>query len=355
MQHEIPDYNLQHYHFFMESHRAGAYADMKQPERALEAIRRAEAIYDPQWNEQNPSFAAQIDSLYAEYYRAAGNYGKALERFYRILRFEEESNRPTNVVRWKKHIAQVQREKGDYHAAADLYYEVVKKEKELNYKQFFEQLNELRTIYQLDNIEMESQRRLSAVRQLRMMVVGLVFACFALALIVGITVWSRRRIIEKNKGLFLQIIEHDQLKEELHKVRTGYENTVETDNYPFPKQPHSGNEKQHQLVDHLCHYLLYDKKFTQLAIDHKDIATALATNKTYLFEAVKTITGKTLQEYINYLRLEEARKMLGCQSKSTMDSVAMECGFTSYRTFSRLFKEKYKLTPTEYGKLAKNN
>jgi len=45
--------------------------------------------------------------------------------------------------------------------------------------------------------------------------------------------------------------------------------------------------------------------------------------------------------------------MLDAHSKFTMEAIAMECGFNTYRTFYRLFKEKYKLTPTEYGKLAK--
>ena len=54
LQRVLPDYNLQRYHFYMEYHRAMPFAEMKQAERALEAIRRVEAIYDPQWNERNP-------------------------------------------------------------------------------------------------------------------------------------------------------------------------------------------------------------------------------------------------------------------------------------------------------------
>ena len=71
--------------------RNGLRRDVKQPERALEAIRRTETVYDPQWDERNPSFIAIIDKMYAEYYRAAGQYDRALELFYRNLRFDEEA------------------------------------------------------------------------------------------------------------------------------------------------------------------------------------------------------------------------------------------------------------------------
>ena len=68
---------------------------------------------------------------------------------------------------------------------------------------------------------------------------------------------------------------------------------------------------------------------------------------------MKIVTGKTLQEYINSFRLDEAKKMLDTHSKFTVEGIALECGFNTCRTFYRLFKEKYKLTPAEYGKLAK--
>ena len=101
--------------------------------------------------------------------------------------------------------------------------------------------------------------------------------------------------------------------------------------------------------------MLYNKNITKQDIDHTQIATALSTNKTYLFDAVKAVTGKTPSEYINSLRADEARKMLDSRSGYTILAIASECGFNLYRTFQRLFRKSFQLSPVEYSKLVKTD
>jgi transcriptional regulator GlxA family with amidase domain len=67
---------------------------------------------------------------------------------------------------------------------------------------------------------------------------------------------------------------------------------------------------------------------------------------------IKAVTDKSLQEYINYLRLEEARRLLDSATHLTLEAIAVECGFNSYSTFYRLFREQYQITPASYRKLA---
>ncbi|MCL2133860.1 MAG: AraC family transcriptional regulator [Bacteroidales bacterium] len=271
---------------------------------------------------------------------------KALE----WLNTERDVSRAHNINLWNYyyHIClDYYRAKGD-HANAWLYNDSLEIAKNIAQEEY--------NLQHLHNAEkqiaqLESEQQMTAIRQQRTIIIGLTFVCAALVLIVWLVVWSRRRIAEKNRGLYLQIKEQDSLAEELKQLRLR-ETLVETQ-YIVSLPPQNGNTKQQQLVAQLHEYLVSDKNFAKIDIDHREIAAALATNKTYLFEAVKSITGKTLQEYINYLRLDEAKKMLDAHSKFTMEAIAMECGFNTYRTFYRLFKEKYKLTPTEYGKLAK--
>jgi len=404
LQRDLPDYNLQRYHFFMAYHHAMAYAKMKQPERALEAIRSAEAVYDPQWNERNPSFAAQIDNLYAEYNCAAGNYGKALELFYRILRFDEGANRESAVVEWKKRIAQVQREKGDYQAAAELYDEVIKKQAELKKEQYYAQLGELRTIYELDKSEIESERRLAALLRMRVVIAGLVVTCLVLLLVAGLTVWSRRRIAEKNRGLYLKIKEQDRLEQALvqmtelyHASRPKATVTQESENVTgkigkiSDETSESGNktgdvetgesgdveigesgdveigessdapavfpadEYQHRhLVNRFHQYLLRERHYANSDIDLDMIITQLATNRTYLFRAFKSVRQKTPLEYINDIKLAEAKKMLETHYELTLEEIWESCGFNSRSAFYRLFRDRYRISPAAYRKISRN-
>ena len=119
------------------------------------------------------------------------------------------------------------------------------------------------------------------------------------------------------------------------------------------QQQETSNTKQHEIVANLRDYLFRDKNFANVDMDYKELAASLATNRTSLFVAVKTVTGNSLQEFINFLRLEQAKKMLDSHSKDKLESIAFECGFNQYQTFRRLFKKKYQLTPAEYNRLGK--
>ena len=56
--------------------------------------------------------------------------------------------------------------------------------------------------------------------------------------------------------------------------------------------------------------------------------------------------------YINRLRLDHARELLTTHPEMSIDEVATASGFSVRRTFSRLFKEKFGLTPTEFREAA---
>ncbi|MBP3610239.1 MAG: helix-turn-helix transcriptional regulator [Lachnospiraceae bacterium] len=52
-------------------------------------------------------------------------------------------------------------------------------------------------------------------------------------------------------------------------------------------------------------------------------------------------------KYVNGIRLNYAAAILE-NSKELITNLCLECGFESQRTFNRVFKEKYKMTPREY-------
>ena len=345
---------VQRHYFSVHYHRAIAYAKMKQPNLALQAIRQAEELLSPQWS--NKYIEVQVDDMYGEYYFAMGNYDKAVEHISRLADYYKETNITNGIYLAKNQLVEIYAAKGDYKTAYELQSQIRHMNDTLNRNRFYAQINELRTFFQLDKVERESELKTAAIRQQRMFIIGLTFACLGLILIVLLVIWSRKKIAQKNKGLYLQIKEQDRLEEELKQLKS----LAQTDSYPSSQHEHeheNTNTKQQQLVAKLHQYLLCDKKFTNFDIEYTDIVAALATNKTYLFDAVKTITGKTVQEYINYLRLDEAKKLLDSNPQHTIEAIAMDCGFNTARTFYRLFKKRYNLTPAEYGKmgLKKNN
>jgi AraC-like DNA-binding protein len=63
----------------------------------------------------------------------------------------------------------------------------------------------------------------------------------------------------------------------------------------------------------------------------------------------KKVTGKTFVEYLNFVRLYEAEKLL-VYTDTKITDIALAVGFSNTAYFSRVFKEKMGITPLVYRK-----
>lgn len=86
--------------------------------------------------------------------------------------------------------------------------------------------------------------------------------------------------------------------------------------------------------------------------DRKLIATDLANrfyiSRTKLMTDFKKKTGKTINEYITFVRLEMAKEML--VSGKSISNIAIMCGFVNAANFTRLFKKHFNMCPKDYRK-----
>ncbi len=108
-----------------------------------------------------------------------------------------------------------------------------------------------------------------------------------------------------------------------------------------------------QLLFKQVHTVLWKEKlFTDPNFSREDLARITRSNRTYICEAIKACTDNnySVSEYINHQRLEYACTLLESASDLSIQDVSIHSGFTSSRTFLRLFKAKYKQTPSEYKK-----
>lgn len=69
----------------------------------------------------------------------------------------------------------------------------------------------------------------------------------------------------------------------------------------------------------------------------------------YFHRIFTAITGETVNFFTNRLRLEKAARLLKFSSGS-ITHIAYECGFSSPSTFSRLFKQYFGTSPSNYKK-----
>ena len=88
---------------------------------------------------------------------------------------------------------------------------------------------------------------------------------------------------------------------------------------------------------------------------HKDISlekicNKFSINKSYFCRVFKKATGRTYIEYLNFLRVREAERLLHSGNQS-ITGIALECGFVSVSYFNRVFKNITGCTPRDYKKV----
>lgn len=63
----------------------------------------------------------------------------------------------------------------------------------------------------------------------------------------------------------------------------------------------------------------------------------------------KAITGESVNDFTNRVRIEKSIKLLK-HSKKTISDIAYECGYSSPSTYSRAFKQYFEVSPTFFRK-----
>ena len=95
--------------------------------------------------------------------------------------------------------------------------------------------------------------------------------------------------------------------------------------------------------------LLYINEHFKEDLSTEQIARAMGYSSNYLAERFRACFHIGINHYINTVRLKNALTMLR-EKKKNITECAMESGFSSLRTFYRVFTEEIGCTPREYLK-----
>src|SRR5271167_3246430 len=100
-----------------------------------------------------------------------------------------------------------------------------------------------------------------------------------------------------------------------------------------------------RVIDHLRRNLDRSVKLAELA----EVACFSEFHFHRIFTAV---SGETLNNFTNRLRLEKAARLLRYSGQSLTD-IALDCGFSSSATFARAFRSGYDTSPSQFRKSGK--
>ena len=108
------------------------------------------------------------------------------------------------------------------------------------------------------------------------------------------------------------------------------------------KKSVESNDIVYQAVSYIAKHFRED-------LSLEKISKELGVNKFTLSRVFSGIFHKNFKQYINEHRLNYASAMLEC-SNEDITSIYLDAGFESQRTFNRVFKDRFRMTPREYRK-----
>ena len=196
---------------------------------------------------------------------------------------------------------------------------------------------ELAVIYQTHKRDLQLSDLRFMIRLHRLLIVaGLVI----IALVVYLN-WRVRKynkvLTAKNRGLYEQI-------QQLEQAEAGKREQMEA-------QPAETLSQNQQIYCRLCELMKNPEVYTDVETNHETLARLISTNRTYINEALRKCANLTPADFINQYRIRHAARLLA----TTDDPIGLiieQSGFTNRATFSRLFREHYSMTPSEYRQAA---
>lgn len=74
----------------------------------------------------------------------------------------------------------------------------------------------------------------------------------------------------------------------------------------------------------------------------------MAISRRQLSRKVKALTGLTVHRYVQEIKLQEAKRLLETQSKSTVKAIAYELGMKDVKYFSKLYQQRFGQRPSDF-------
>lgn len=88
-------------------------------------------------------------------------------------------------------------------------------------------------------------------------------------------------------------------------------------------------------------------------VNVKDIADEIGISYYYMCHLFKKITGITVTDYRNEIKISKAKQML-INTDANLTEIAQKCGFSSSSYFSKMFIRSEKISPSKYRQILKH-
>lgn len=149
---------------------------------------------------------------------------------------------------------------------------------------------------------------------------------------------QREQWIKNNTGI--AIADQSLVVQEtpdLNRIDENGSKVLEEENYD--------TEGQRKMTEKLK--VIIEENINDPNLSPDQLASELGVSRTKLYRDLKRIDGYSLSDYVRHVRLEKAAYLLA-NSTLNIQEIMNEVGFINSSHFTKIFKLKYGMTPTEY-------
>ena len=302
-------------------------------------------------------------SAISETWRLLGDYDKMLATYDEIDRVAGDDTLGTNYIRQLRGRAEAAAAHGDHKASQQYWQRHDLLSQAVNDQLQASEAHDYAARYHAYEQQLEiQQREAEATRNALLAVAALIVALLA----VGFAVYyfRQQRIIQKKNRVIVRQI-NESLTPDPSPTGEGSECTQEQKTNdsqaeelttPLSSRRGAGGEAfgrgvggEAELSQHIRSVIIRERLYLNTQFDRQAAMDYFHLSKERIGAAFSQGSEfPTIADFINHCRLEYAKELLAVSPEMTVDDIASASGFGTRRTFSRLFKERYSITPTEY-------
>ncbi len=324
------------------------YVDLNQVDEALAALGQSIAICE----QQGFTFCVMLNQLnmgYAHYINQ--DYANALAAY--DLAAQNLENLPDPYVERQlmDNYSDLYRALGDYQKALDYADQYHALDRQLINAESKAAAEEIQTRYETELKDAELliqaeqiQRQQTQLRLGVSLAAGLVLALAVVIFFLSFRAKTLQSLYERNQDLLTQ----NEVNQRLAQQRLTTEPVaVETDGAPLSLA---------QVFDRVTDALQRDAIYRDPNLSLNDLASHVASNSTYVSNAISQVANTNFNNLVNYYRIMDARRELNqAGAEAKISSLVHHCGFNSKASFYRAFSKYVGMTPSQYIQRLKAN
>lgn len=275
------------------------------------------------------------------YYVASGNVAciqqihQQIESYYR----EKEDTLTTGFAELLGLYAEGLKNIGRYHEAYQaldrltiINDSLVQRERQQETLKYAQQMKTQEKELELKDKEVEARLHL-------IIIIALVAFLVACAIFLWRITLAQKRLHEKNYQLF------ETVKQAMH--------DADERQQALSHQQSDSLSPSQQLYNRICQLMREQQPYTDCNLNRDNLAQLLATNYNAIATAIRECAdGMTIGNFLDDWRIRHAAQLLA-DTDDAVGIITEMSGFASRSHFNTIFREKFKMTPSEYRSIAK--